>query len=163
MSALVQLPMALREYTDGASRIETDAPDVNAALVRLSEQHPLLRRHLFTDSGELRGYVRVYLNDDDVSDLDHGVRTRLRTGDVILIVPSIAGGEHIAPRSAVPATAPVSSDERAASTFSRDEVSRYARHISLREVGWEGQQKLRAARVAVVGAGGLGSPVSQYL
>jgi adenylyltransferase/sulfurtransferase len=53
--------------------------------------------------------------------------------------------------------------ERAATPFSRDEVSRYARHISLPEVGWDGQQKLRAARVAVVGAGGLGSPIGLYL
>lgn len=162
----MQLPTALREYTAGASRIEIDAPDVSAALSRLSEQHPLLRRHLFTDSGELRGYVRVYLNDDDIGDLEHGVRTPLGAGDVILIVPSIAGGEADAPE--VPSAAPevsraateVSSDM---SGFSRDELSRYARHFSLPDVGREGQQKLRAARVAVVGAGGLGSPVSLYL
>lgn len=141
----MQLPTALREYTAGASRIEIDAPDVGAALSRLSEQHPLLRRHLFTDAGELRGFVRVYLNENDIADLEHGGRTPLRAGDVILIVPSIAGGQA------------------AASTFSNDEVSRYARHISLPEVGWEGQQKLRAARVAVVGAGGLGSPITLYL
>ena len=137
--------MALREYTAGASRIEIDAPDVSAALSSLSEQHPLLRRHLFTDSGELRGFVRVYLNEDDVSDLEHGERTPLRAGDVILIVPSIAGGEG------------------RAAAFSRDELSRYARHISLPEVGWEGQERLRAARVALVGAGGLGSPIGLYL
>jgi sulfur-carrier protein adenylyltransferase/sulfurtransferase len=146
--------MALREYTAGATRIEVDAPDVSAALSRLSEEHPLLRRHLFTDSGALRGYVRVYLNDEDVGDLEHGAGTALNAGDVILIVPSIAGGEG--GRSGV---APVEE----AREFSRDEVSRYARHFSLPDVGWEGQQKLRAARVAVVGAGGLGSPVSLYL
>ena len=141
----MQLPTALREYTAGASRIEIDAPDVGAALSRLSEQHPLLRRHLFTDAGELRGFVRVYLNENDIADLEHGRRTPLRAGDVILIVPSIAGGQDVG------------------ATFSKDEVSRYARHISLPEVGWEGQQKLRAARVAVVGAGGLGSPIGLYL
>ena len=141
----MQLPTALREYTAGASRIEIDAPDVGAALSRLSEQHPLLRRHLFTDAGELRGFVRVYLNENDIADLEHGRRTPLRPGDVILIVPSIAGGQDVG------------------ATFSKDEVSRYARHISLPEVGWEGQQKLRAARVAVVGAGGLGSPIGLYL
>lgn len=48
-------------------------------------------------------------------------------------------------------------------TFSADEIERYARHIVLSEVGGPGQQKLKAARVLVVGAGGLGAPVIQYL
>ena len=47
--------------------------------------------------------------------------------------------------------------------FSPDEIERYARHIVLHGVGGPGQQKLRAARVLVVGAGGLGSPLIQYL
>ncbi|HSJ30408.1 MAG TPA: molybdopterin-synthase adenylyltransferase MoeB [Longimicrobiales bacterium] len=159
MSAVVQLPTALREYTAGASRIEIDAPDVGAALSRLSEQHPLLRRHLYTDSGQLRGYVRVYLNENDLDELEHGVRTPLSSGDVILIVPSIAGGED--PPSGEEgrtADAPAPGEP-----FSRDELSRYARHFSLPDVGREGQQKLRAARVAIVGAGGLGSPIALYL
>lgn len=48
-------------------------------------------------------------------------------------------------------------------SFSSDEVERYARHIVLRDVGGPGQQKLKAARVLVVGAGGLGAPLMQYL
>ncbi|MDQ0316176.1 HesA/MoeB/ThiF family protein [Amorphus orientalis] len=48
-------------------------------------------------------------------------------------------------------------------SFSRDEIERYARHLVLPEVGGPGQQKLKAARVLVIGAGGLGSPVVQYL
>jgi adenylyltransferase/sulfurtransferase len=47
--------------------------------------------------------------------------------------------------------------------FSKEEVERYARHIVLRDIGGPGQQKLKAARVLVVGAGGLGSPLIQYL
>ncbi|MFO1014700.1 MAG: HesA/MoeB/ThiF family protein [Caulobacteraceae bacterium] len=48
-------------------------------------------------------------------------------------------------------------------SFSEEEVERYARHLVLREVGGPGQQKLKAARVAIVGAGGLGSPAALYL
>ncbi len=61
-------------------------------------------------------------------------------------------------RAKGPTAAPVKSDQ-----MSDTELDRYARHIVLREVGGQGQQKLRKARVLVVGAGGLGSPVLQYL
>ena len=47
--------------------------------------------------------------------------------------------------------------------FSSEEVERYARHLVLRDVGGPGQQKLKAARVLVIGAGGLGAPLLQYL
>ena len=47
--------------------------------------------------------------------------------------------------------------------FSDDEVERYARHLVLREIGGQGQQKLKAAQVLVVGAGGLGGPAALYL
>jgi sulfur-carrier protein adenylyltransferase/sulfurtransferase len=145
LTARVQLPAVLREYTAGHGEVVVDAADVHGALAQLAERHPLLRRHLYTDAGDVRGYVRVFLNELDIRDLDDGMSSPVRDGDRILIVPSIAGGDHVA------------------SSFSRDEVQRYARHITLPEVGWEGQQKLREGRVAVVGAGGLGSPVSLYL
>src|SRR5436190_24184900 len=48
-------------------------------------------------------------------------------------------------------------------SFSADEVERYARHLVLREIGGPGQQKLKAARLLIVGAGGLGSPAALYL
>src|SRR5471030_2503953 len=48
-------------------------------------------------------------------------------------------------------------------SFSDDEVERYARHLVLREIGGPGQQALKAARVAIVGAGGLGAPAALYL
>jgi sulfur-carrier protein adenylyltransferase/sulfurtransferase len=145
VSARIQLPTVLREYTAGAAELEVDAVDVGSALDLLSDRYPLLRRHLFDDAGRLRGYVRVYLNSNDLRDLQRGSSTPLAAGDVLLIVPSIAGGDQ------------------PAATFSRDEVARYARHIALPDVGWAGQQKLRAASVAIVGAGGLGSPIGLYL
>jgi adenylyltransferase/sulfurtransferase len=145
VTARVQLPAALREYTAGAAEIDVDAPDVDTALREIATRFPALRRHLFTDRGELRGFVRVYLNADDIGASDRGGATPLRPGDTLTIVPSIAGG-------AVPAD-----------TFAPAEVARYARHITLPEIGWEGQRRLKEARVIIIGAGGLGSPASLYL
>jgi sulfur-carrier protein adenylyltransferase/sulfurtransferase len=145
VKARVQLPAALREYVGGAAEMAVDAVSVRDALAQLATRYPGLRRHLYTDAGELRGFVRVYVNERDVRDLPDGADAALADGDVILIVPSIAGG----------------ADD--ASAFSRDEIERYARHIALPEVGWAGQRRLRDASVAVVGAGGLGSPVALYL
>jgi molybdopterin synthase sulfur carrier subunit len=88
----VQLPAALREYAAGAAHLEVDAGDVDGVLAELARRFPRLRRHLFTDAGAVRDFVRVYLNDDDVRALDEGGATRVQAGDVILIVPSIAGG-----------------------------------------------------------------------
>jgi molybdopterin converting factor small subunit len=92
MSAYVQLPAALREYAAGAADLEVQAGDVDGVLAELTRRYPPLRRHLFDDSGELRAFVRVYLNEDDVRELAAGGTTPVRAGDVIVIVPSIAGG-----------------------------------------------------------------------
>ena len=92
MSARVQLPAALREYAAGATDLEVHAADVDGVLTELARRYPLLRRHLFNDAGALRQFVRVYLNEHDVRALTAGGATPVRTGDVILIVPSIAGG-----------------------------------------------------------------------
>jgi sulfur-carrier protein adenylyltransferase/sulfurtransferase len=100
----------------------------------------------------VRSYVNVFVNADDIRARD-GARTRLRSGDTILIVPSIAGGEE----------APSSGGRREPGALDAQELRRYARHMALPEVGFEGQRRLKAAHVAVIGTGGLGSPVALYL
>jgi adenylyltransferase/sulfurtransferase len=86
-------------------------------------------------------------------------------GDVITILPSIAGGAGggaTAPASASegPQSATPAGEDR---TLSNEEIRRYSRHLIMPEVGMEGQRRLRAARVLMIGAGGLGSPVALYL
>jgi molybdopterin converting factor small subunit len=58
----------------------------------LLEQHPDLRKHLYTDEGKLRAFVNVYVNDEDIRYLQKEA-TELKDGDQISIVPSIAGGQ----------------------------------------------------------------------
>jgi sulfur-carrier protein adenylyltransferase/sulfurtransferase len=170
----MQLPAALREYTAGAAEIEVSAADVHGALEELTRRFPVLRRHLFDDAGELRGYVRVYLNADDIGSLHRQGATPIHSGDTIMIVPSIAGGTTSGTEEDNPGADPTAHSgtgdnaaradtARIAASFSAEEITRYARHITLPDVGWAGQQRLRNARVAIVGAGGLGSPVSLYL
>ena len=117
-------------------------------LDELLATHAGLKRHLVQDDGKLRNFVNVYLNDTDIRQLE-STSTRVAAGDVLTIVPSIAGGS--------PAT------ETALPKLSHAEILRYSRHLLLPEVGVEGQRKLKAARVLTIGAGGLGSPLSLYL
>ncbi len=146
MSVAIGIPAPLRGYTAGRAQVEVGAATVGDALRELVNAYPPLRRHLFADDGRLRSYVNVYLNEEDVRFLE-GEGTAVAEGDALVIVPSIAGGDGTA---ALP-------------ELERAELARYARHLSLPEVGPEGQRRLKAGRVLIVGAGGLGSPVGLYL
>jgi sulfur-carrier protein adenylyltransferase/sulfurtransferase len=152
----VRIPTPLRSFASGASEVDADAPTVGAALEGVVTAHPGLRRHLYTPEGKLRNFVSVYVNDRDVRELEREA-TPLHEGDRVAIVPAIAGG---APSTAErPAAAPSPGTD----AFSHEELLRYSRHLLLPEVGVAGQKRLRAAKVLVIGAGGLGSPTSLYL
>jgi len=144
MRTTIRLPSPLRTYGDGRTEVTVDADTVNDALTQLTTQYPKLRPHLFGDDGALRNFVNVYLNQEAVRDLG-GEQTPVKDGDTITIVPSVAGGVA------------------GAVDLLPEEVLRYARHLIMPEVGMKGQRKLKAARVLLVGAGGLGSPLGLYL
>jgi molybdopterin/thiamine biosynthesis adenylyltransferase/rhodanese-related sulfurtransferase/molybdopterin converting factor small subunit len=145
----VLIPTPLRPYTGQQDAVELDGGTVGEVLKSLTSRYGDLRRHLYTDDGKLRSFVNVYVNDEDIRYLDREA-TALKQGDVISIVPSVAGG------------APVSA-EQTTPELTTEEFQRYSRHLILPEVGVEGQRRLKAARVLCVGAGGLGSPAALYL
>lgn len=145
----IHIPAPLRSYTGGQSTINVKGISVGDALEDLAKQYPDLRHHLYDDDGTLRTFVNIYLNDEDIRYL-RNTSTKLSEDDELSIVPSIAGG---CPDTF--STADV--------TLSPKELRRYQRHLTLPEVGIEGQQKLKAASVLLVGAGGLGSPLALYL
>jgi molybdopterin converting factor small subunit len=89
--AKIMIPTPLRQYAGKQPTIEVKGSTVGEALSGLVEQHPDLRRHLYTEDGKLRAFVNVYLNDEDVRYLDKEA-TAVADGDNISIVPSIAGG-----------------------------------------------------------------------
>jgi MoaD family protein len=88
---ILRIPTPLRPYADGTGEIKINAHTVSAAMDELTQTYPDLKKHLFTEEGQLRAYVNLFLNDEDIRHLD-GVDTRLSDGDRLMIIPSIAGG-----------------------------------------------------------------------
>ena len=91
MGVPITIPTPLRGYAGGQRTIAVDGGTVGEALDALTRQYPNLRQHLFADDGQLRSFVNVYLNDEDVRYLQY-VQTPVRDSDKISIVPSVAGG-----------------------------------------------------------------------
>lgn len=147
----IHIPTPLRPYAGKQPVVDVTAQTVAEALTALTTQFPELRKHLYTEQGKLRAFVNVYLNDEDIRYIDQNENARVKDSDSLSIIPSIAGG---APVAEAPATA---------TTLSPEEMARYSRHLTLPEVGEEGQLKLKAARVLCIGAGGLGAPLTMYL
>jgi len=148
--AKVLIPTPLRQYAGKHDSVELSGSTVAEVLAALTTQHPDLRKQLFNDAGKLRSFVNVYLNDEDIRYLEKDA-TPVKDGDTVSIVPSIAGGSVAAP------------PEPATEALSKDEILRYSRHLIMPEVGTEGQLKLKAAKVLLVGTGGLGAPLGLYL
>jgi len=149
--AKVIIPTPLRQFTAKQDSVTVPGTTVGEVLTALTAQYPDLRKQIFNDEGKVRSFVNVYLNDEDIRYLTKDA-TPAAEGDTISLVPSIAGG------SALSVTAPPEEV-----TLSNDEILRYSRHLIIPEVGIEGQKKLKAAKVLLVGAGGLGAPLGLYL
>ncbi len=142
----VLIPTPLRVYAGEADSVEIEAGTVGEALGQLTGRFPELRRHLYGDEGKLRSFVNIYLNDEDVRYLQKD-GTNVSPGDELRIVPSIAGGNAVAEETAL----------------SPEEILRYSRHLIMPEVAMDGQRRLKAGKVLMIGAGGLGSPLGLYL
>ncbi len=90
MAVRVSIPTALRQFAGGKSVLSVEATTVGNALQAVAAQHPDLGNQLLAN-GELRNFVNVYLNDDDVRYLQ-GMETPIGERDEISIIPAIAGG-----------------------------------------------------------------------
>ncbi len=257
-SVLIRIPTPLRSHTGGADEVRVEATTVAEALAALGRRHAGVLERVLGADGEPRAFVNLYLGSQDIRSLD-GLATRLADGDVLAIIPAVAGGaagreRRLAELKAlVPELSPNEAFARVArgaalidvreadeiaqgspvgalrlgrgflelrvedavpdydrplvvmcaggmrSLFaaegllrlgyrevasiaggftrwkaeglpfevpprlSPDERERYARHLSMPEIGEAGQLKLKHARVLLVGAGGLGSPAALYL
>ncbi|MCH7567175.1 MAG: MoaD/ThiS family protein [Nitrospirae bacterium] len=87
----IRVPTPLRPYTEGQGRLQVEANTVGEALSELTARFPSIGPHLYNDEGELRPYVNLFVNDEDVRTLE-GEQTAIHDGDTLMILPSIAGG-----------------------------------------------------------------------
>lgn len=91
MTVKVKVPTQLRALTDGASEVSGTGDDVGSLIKDLDARHPGLSERLLDDSGQLRRFVNVYVDDEDVRFLD-GLGTTLSAEARVSIIPAVAGG-----------------------------------------------------------------------
>jgi molybdopterin converting factor small subunit len=87
----VQIPPPLRPFADQAAALEVDAATVGEALARIGAGREALLARVLTPEGELRPYVNVFVGERNARHLD-GLDTPLGDGDVVAIIPAVAGG-----------------------------------------------------------------------
>ncbi|MBQ0829040.1 MoaD/ThiS family protein [Streptomyces tagetis] len=90
MAIEVRIPTILRQYTDGQKAVEGTGNTLAELLADLETRHTGIQARI-VDDGQLRRFVNVYLNDEDVRFLD-GIETKLADGDSLTILPAVAGG-----------------------------------------------------------------------
>ena len=92
MTSKVLIPTPLRPFVDNKEELEVQSSQTVAdALAQLVDSHPTVKNHLYDESGNLRRYINIYVNDEDIRYLD-GEKTILEENAELSIIPAIAGG-----------------------------------------------------------------------
>ena len=91
MTIRVQIPSALRRHTGGVGKLECSAANLGELFSTLDEKFPELKPHLRDEAGQVRRFLNIYINEEDIRFLG-GETYAFRDGDEVLLVPSIAGG-----------------------------------------------------------------------
>ena len=126
----------------GEKKIDISAESLSDAFAKISESMgDDFKRRVLENDGTPRSLINIYINGKNAKFSD-GMETSLKEGDEIYILPAVAGG----------------SDE-----LSSQELDRFSRQVMLEEIGYQGQLKLKNAKVCVVGTGGLGHPIISRL
>lgn len=125
----------------GEKKVSLDASDIQEAFVKISDQMgDDFKRRVFDHNGKPRSLINIYINGKNMR-FSGGMTTQLKDGDSIYILPAVAGGVEL----------------------TNEELQRYSRQVMLEEIGFEGMEKIRSAKVCIVGAGGIGNPVATQL
>jgi len=91
MAVRVRVPTPLRRFTGGEGEVAADGASIRQVIEDLEKRHAGIRERLLDDKGEIRRFVNIYLNGDDVRFLE-SLNSKVKDGDDISIVPAIAGG-----------------------------------------------------------------------
>ncbi len=91
MATQVRIPTPLRKLTNNQEVVETTAATVGAAISELQARFPGIKERLVDERGEVRRFVNVYVNEEDIRFLSNQA-TPLKDGDEVSIIPAIAGG-----------------------------------------------------------------------
>jgi molybdopterin converting factor small subunit len=88
---IIRIPTPLRPLTDGAAEVAVEGIDVSSALRALGRRHEGILERVLDEKGALRPFVNVFVGSTNLRELD-GLETRLSEGDVLAIIPAVAGG-----------------------------------------------------------------------
>jgi molybdopterin synthase sulfur carrier subunit len=91
MAVTVRIPTPLRKLTSDQPEVEAVGSDIESIIENLEANHPGIKERICDESGNIRRFVNIYLNDDDIRFLD-GTATAVTDGDEISVIPAIAGG-----------------------------------------------------------------------
>jgi molybdopterin/thiamine biosynthesis adenylyltransferase/molybdopterin converting factor small subunit len=151
MSISVYIPSPFRWLTQNREHISVDGQNVAEVLNAVNTRYPGFDNLVYDSEGTIPAHINIYVNNREIHELG-GTDTPVADGDQVAVIPALAGGAGDGD-GAAPASVALTSEE----------AMRYSRHIIMNQVGSVGQRKLRNAKVLIVGAGGLGSPVAIYL
>ncbi|MEE2881112.1 MAG: ubiquitin-like small modifier protein 1 [Chloroflexota bacterium] len=93
MGVMVRIPTPLRRMTNGLDKLEMNESTLSNMIDELETNYPGFRERLIDENGDLRYFVNIYVNGEDVRFLD-GLATQTNSGDEISIVPAVAGGRR---------------------------------------------------------------------
>lgn len=91
MSIMVRIPTPLRRVTNGDDKVSAEGDTLDGVIGDLEDKYPGIKARLCDEQGALRNFVNVYVNGEDVRFLD-GLKTAIKSGDEVSIVPAVAGG-----------------------------------------------------------------------
>lgn len=125
----------------GEKKVDIYAGTLNEAFDKISQElGDEFKRRVLNPDGTPRSLINIYINGKNMR-FSGGMQATLKDGDEIYILPAVAGGSEL----------------------SSKDLERYSRQVMLEEIGYEGQLKLKNAKVCVVGVGGLGNPIATRL
>ena len=152
MVVSVYIPSPWRRLTANHDYVSVEGESVAEVLDALNARYPGFEMLVYDGDRQVPRHINIYLNNREIHELA-GIDTPVADGDQVAVIPALAGG----------ADDGADDGDGRSPAMTPDEVMRYSRHMIMGPVGPVGQRKLRNAKVLIVGAGGLGSPVAIYL